>query len=454
MLEAARARRFQVVLCKTQSRFTRDMELVEKYLHGLFPLWGIRFVAVVDHVDTAVRGGKKARQINGLVNEWYLEDLSENIRAVFDSKRRAGQFIGSFSAYGYRKDPEDHSRLLLDPIPAEVVRTIFRLCLEGWGRQAIAARLNREGVLNPTAYKQAQGLRYRNGTSALGLWNKTTVGRILRSETYTGAMVQGTRRKPSYKAKQCVPVPEEEWFRVAGTHEAIVDRETFDAVQRLLDSRARSDGTGEVHLLAGKVRCGDCGGPMVKVSQTYKGTRRSYLQCALYAATRHEPRCTRHSIRLDALTERVVDRLREEVKEHYVLTEPARFLPAGGLHTPEKTLREEAKALTREVDRRTAALGCLYLDRASGLLTPGQFQELNRRLTEERDALGRRLTAVGERIKMVEIPDLDLSPELLVREALRLDPMPRTLVELLLKAVLVGERREDGSQEIELIWNL
>ena len=91
MIEAARQKKFQIVLCKSQSRFTRDMELVEKYIHGLFPVWGIRFIAVADSADTEVKGNKKARQINGLVNEWYLEDLSENIRMVFDLKRREGE---------------------------------------------------------------------------------------------------------------------------------------------------------------------------------------------------------------------------------------------------------------------------------------------------------------------------------------------------------------------------
>ena len=135
MLRDARDQKFEIILCKTQSRFTRDLELVEKYIHGLFPVWGIRFIAVVDHVDTALRGSKKARQINGLVNEWYLEDLSENIRAVFAQKRRAGQYIGSFPAYGYEKDPADHNHLVIDAQAAETVRLIFSLCLSGRGKQ-------------------------------------------------------------------------------------------------------------------------------------------------------------------------------------------------------------------------------------------------------------------------------------------------------------------------------
>ena len=119
MIAAARAGQIDVILAKSQSRFTRDMELVEKYLHGLFPLWGVRFLALVDHVDTADPAGKKSRQIYGLMNEWYLEDLSANVRAVLTHKRRQGCSIASGALYGYRKDPDNKGHLLVDPEAAE-----------------------------------------------------------------------------------------------------------------------------------------------------------------------------------------------------------------------------------------------------------------------------------------------------------------------------------------------
>ena len=115
MLRDAEAGTFQIILCKTQSRFTREVELVEKYLHGLFPIWGIRFISVVDNADTQVRSNKKSRQINALVNEWYLEDLSDNIRSVLTAKRKQGLHIGASALYGYRKDPDRKGGLLPDP---------------------------------------------------------------------------------------------------------------------------------------------------------------------------------------------------------------------------------------------------------------------------------------------------------------------------------------------------
>ena len=127
-----------IVLCKMQSRFTRDMEHVEKYIHGLFPQWGIRFVGKVDNADTVVKGNKKSRQINGLINEWYLEDLSENIRDTIKDKHVNGQFTGPFAPYGYIKNPEDKNHLLIDPVASVVVKKIFELFTEkGYGVRKI-----------------------------------------------------------------------------------------------------------------------------------------------------------------------------------------------------------------------------------------------------------------------------------------------------------------------------
>jgi site-specific DNA recombinase len=241
MLKDAEAKKFQVLLVKTQSRFTRDMELAEKYLHGLFPEWGIRFIAVVDHADTEIRGNKKARQINALINEWYLEDLSENVRAVLDAKRRAGQYIGGFALYGYQKNPNDKNQLVPDPEAAAVVQHIFARYLAGASLRDITAELNDAGIENPAMHKQSQGTGYRNGRAKAdaGKWNRTTVRRILHERMYTGDMVQGRNRKLSYKSKKMVPVPEKEWFIVPNVHEAIISREMFAAVQARLAQQAR-----------------------------------------------------------------------------------------------------------------------------------------------------------------------------------------------------------------------
>ena len=447
MLRDARDQKFEIILCKTQSRFTRDLELVEKYIHGLFPVWGIRFIAVVDHVDTALRGSKKARQINGLVNEWYLEDLSENIRAVFAQKRRAGQYIGSFPAYGYEKDPADHNHLVIDAQAAETVRLIFSLCLSGMGKQKIAAELNRRGILNPTAYKRARGWICPGGKSAL--WSHATVGRILHNELYTGTMVQGVKHKISYKSNLCVSVPREAWIRVPGTHEAIIDPQVFQTVQSVLARRTRSDGSGQTHPLAGLVRCGACGASMIRVSHTYKGKKRSYLQCGRYASDRAGALCTRHSIRLDILTDAVKRELREQIARWYTPGSSIRDLP----QKPRAAAASgQLAALRTQLARREAALRTLYLDRADGTVTPEQFAALGASFQAEADTLRAHLAALeAQAAQAHDAPPACTAQH--IRELLSPGRFFRPLATLLIDRIEIDERDPlQDTQAVRIVW--
>lgn len=452
MLEAAKEKKFQMILCKTQARFTRDMELVEKYIHGLFPVWGIRFIAVVDNADTEVKGNKKARQINGLVNEWYLEDLSENIRMVFDMKRRQGQYIGGFPIYGYQKDPKDHNHLVIEPEAAEVVRQIFRWSLEGHGKQEIARMLNDRGVPNPTRYKLERGWASGHPVSNHhGLWNKTTIWRMLRNEMYTGVMLQGRRKKVSYKSKALVDMPKDQWFRVEGTHEAIIDRELFQAVQRGLQLRSKTDGTGEAHLLSGLVKCMDCGSTMSKTTNCQQGRPRvSYLRCKLYADSGKQKLCTRHSIRFDQLTNLVSERIRYYVQHSFQL-EGIDISPPRD--TYKEALEQEQKSLGAQLEKRNLALKTLYLDKVSGILSEGQFVALNRDFLAEKSRLERRLAQIGEELEQQTQPVDQAALMERARELLKLETIPRELVVALIEKVEVGEKDpETGKQEVRITW--
>lgn len=279
LLSGAENREFDIILCKTQSRFTRELELVEKYINYLFPLWGIRFISIVDNADTAVKSNKKTRQINGLINEWYLEDMSDNIRAVLTNRRRNGFFIGAFAPYGYKKDSENRGHLIIDEEAAEVVRLIFELYVRGLGRTAIARELNARHIPTPADYKKAHGERYSNGAKMGGghLWRYYTVSSILTSEVYIGNLVQNKSHSVSYKTKLVKPTPRAEWIRVTDTHEPVVDRGIWNKAQEILNSRTkRKTASGFVNIFSGKVFCGLCGRRMT-VSKASNGGR--YLIC-------------------------------------------------------------------------------------------------------------------------------------------------------------------------------
>ena len=448
MIDDAKQRKFEIVLCKTQSRFTRDMELVEKYIHGMFPIWGIRFVAVADNADTAVKGNKKARQIAGLVNEWYLEDLSENIRMVFDMKRKEGKYIGGSPVYGYRKDPANRNHLIIDPEAAEVVRQIFQWSLEGHGKQNIAYMLNERGVVSPLRYKEASGLsqnHYRKRD--FGLWNKTTVWRILRNEMYAGVMVQGRTKKVSYKSKVMVSMPEDKWYRVEGTHEPIIDRATFDAVQRGMDLRTRSDGTGNVHPLSGLVKCMDCGSTMSKTKNHYN---HEYLRCRLFTDSGKQRLCSNHAIRLDRLIDDVSDQVRAYVRDYFDLSK-ADLRPKEDTRAAE--LEREKEKLAADLEKRGAALRSLYLDKVSGAISDGQFVEMNAAFSAEKSRIGQRLAQIDGKLAERAAPKRREDLMRQAEELLKLESVPRELFVGLIEEVRVGQRdSQTGEQKVEVLW--
>ncbi len=276
LLGDAEAHKFDIVLCKTQSRFTRELELVEKYIHGLFPLWGIRFVSVVDNADTENKGNKKSRQINALINEWYLEDMSDNIRSVLKSRRENGFHIGSFALYGYKKDPAKRGCLIVDEEAAAVVREVFTMFSKGYGKAAIARILNERGVPSPSAYKKQKGLAYKQPTDkGCLLWRYSSISKMLTNEMYIGNMVQGKYGSVSYKTKQNKPRPQSEWYVVRGTHEAIIEHELWETVQGMLATRSKPFSDGQIGLFASKVRCANCG----YVMHSYKNGSARYLRC-------------------------------------------------------------------------------------------------------------------------------------------------------------------------------
>lgn len=446
LIRAAQEHRFDLVLAKTQSRFTRDMELVEKYLHGKFPEWGIRFIAVVDRVDTQDRAGKKSRQINGLVNQWYLEDLSASVRSVLDQKRRQGVYIASFPLYGYRKDPADKGRLVPDRETAPVVRRIFALALGGAGARKIARVLNGEGIPSPAARKALEGIPCP-GAGERPLWSPATVSRILHNRTYAGDLVQGRHRKISYRSKRTVNLPPDQWMVVEGTHQPLVPPRTFDRVQDLLRDRARSGGNGQIHPLARLAVCAGCGSIL---EQTGTGGRR-YLRCRVHQ--RAPDRCSNSTCTpLESLEGLVLDRVRRYAAAWFD-PEQIPFAPVGNSPARQRqALEGEIRGIDRELARRQKALEALWLDRGEGTLDRATFEALSRTFRLEKKGLTRQRQALEEALARLPDPEALAADRKARAEALaRVPILTRDLAVGLVERILVSPRKE-GTQEILLVW--
>ena len=459
MIQAASEQKFDVVLAKTQSRFTRDMELVEKYLHGKFMEWGIRFIAVVDHVDTNDTANKKSRQINGLINEWYLEDLSTNVRSVLDHKRKEGLFIGSFARYGYCKDPNAKGKLIIDPEAAEVVRRIFSMALSGMGAHKIARILNDEKIPSPTAYKQLHGIRYhiaaKNPNAAL--WSSPTVYQMLHDQLYVGDMVQGRHKKVNYKSEKTIWLPKSQWIVVPDTHEAIIDRDTFETVQRMLKERTRSGSGGCIHPLARKVVCGCCGSVMEQTARQpgADGTRIRYVRCRMHQRAPEvcgNETCTD----LKALENAVLERIRAYAADYFdpeKVTLPEQDDP---IRQRKQAKRDELKRLKSKVERRRKAMQELYLDKVSGLIDTVQFSEMNQTFLEEVKKAETRIHTLEAELEQQQQEETSAVQTQMqrVRERAQVPHLTRELVVLLIHRVIVSPKDPlTGEQKVTIEWN-
>ena len=391
MMEDIKARKINCIIVKDLSRLGRNYIETGRYLEKIFPLLGIRFVSVLDNYDSVTEESEADQIIlpfKNLINDAYCRDISAKIRSQLDVKRKMGKFIGSFAAYGYRKDPKDVNRLLIDTYAANIVKMIFDMKIDGTNSQRIAQKLNSMGVLPPAEYKRSCGLNfdcgYRSGNHPK--WEVVSVNRILTNEIYTGTMVQGLNSKISYKLKQSRAVPKEDWIRVENTHEPIVTKKVFDEVQRMLTFDTRTAPTNDgLYVFAGLIYCGDCGQSMVRRRVTHGGKQYTYFHCSSY---KNGDGCTSHLISTENIEEMVLKAIRKQIelisKAEDVLKSIDR-IPEDQLYirTLNQQLVETDKALERYRNLRTQA----YTDMLDEVITKDEYKDISSKFTERADKL-------------------------------------------------------------------
>lgn len=455
LLKDAERHRFDIILCKTQSRFTRELELVEKYIHGFFPVWGIRFISIVDNADTANKGNKKSRQINGLVNEWYLEDMSENIRSVLTNRRKNGFHIGAFALYGYKKDPDQKGHLIIDEEAAAVVREVFTLFSQGYGKTAIARMLNDRGIPNPTEYKRLHGLRYKQPkTKNSTLWKYSAISDMLTNEIYIGNMVQGKYGSVSYKTKQNKPRPKSEWYIVEGTHEPVIDRELWDKVQALAAQRAKPFAAGTIGLFAGKARCANCGYTMRSSKSAPRRGSKHYLQCSNRHAARDA--CIGSFISVDRLERMVIDEINKLAGEYLDRDELEQSIEfCDNLQGQKKRLLSDMSVYKKKAADFSKGIRELYLDKVKGLISGSDYVEMSKDFTAEHERLERVIAEAEKQLAEIEekIAAGDNRRQI-IEQYTNLEHLNREIVEILIDHISVG-KRIPGTRDvpIEIHWN-
>lgn len=395
MMEDIYSGKVNCVVVKDLSRFCRNASEGGQYLDNTFVRLRVRFIAINNGIDTASNHMNAATQcisvgVTNVINESVAATTSVNVRGTLNVNRQQGKFIGSFASYGYQKDPSDHHKLVVDAETAPIVRMIFQKFINGQSIIGIAKTLNEMGIPNPSTYKKLKGYSYKHpvGASNDGLWPDSSVRMILRNRMYTGDMIQGKNTTVSYKIRQCRAVPKEDWIVVENTHEAIIDKETFEKAQALFSRHTRSTpATGQVHPFAGLVHCSACKRSMSKKTNHHPYGTYHYFRCST-ARKMQKSACTNHSIRMDKLEQAILVYLQTTIRTAVEFRELLKKINASPLRRQEASHLQKTLAVQQnERAKYMQAMADLYPDWKNGLLEQDEYLLIKANLKEKIAAL-------------------------------------------------------------------
>ncbi|SDN51374.1 recombinase family protein [Acetanaerobacterium elongatum] len=306
------------VIVKDLSRMGRNYVYTGLYQDQYYRK-DIRLISILDNFDSLYNNDDLMVPIKNIFNEQYAHDISLKVRSALDVKRKNGEFIGSQACYGYMKDPKDKHHLIIDEMVAPNVQLIYKLFISGMAKGSIAKELNRQGIICPSEYKKSKGERYSQSEhyAKQMYWNDTSVRLILTNQIYTGDMVQHKQTVKSFKIHQNILLDKSQWLIVPNTHEAIIDKGTWELAQKILNTDTRKNlQTGNVYLFAGLIYCGDCRRAMsVRKNSASSKTSYTYYICGTYR-TYGKDKCSSHAIRYDILIDVVLNGIREQIEKY------------------------------------------------------------------------------------------------------------------------------------------
>ena len=461
MMEEVEAGRVEAIVIKDMSRLGRDYLKVGQVMEILRQR-GVRLIAINDGVDS-LKGDDDFTPFRNIMNEFYARDTSRKIRSVFKSKGMSGKHLTGTVIYGYLWD-EKREHWLVDEEAAAVVRHIFALAMEGYGPYQIATKLSEEKIEIPAVHlaRYGEGVNKNKTFADIYRWSASTVVEILKKREYLGHTVNFKTRK-HFKDKKSHYVDESEWTIFENTHEAIIDQETFDNVQRIRgNARRYPDGFGEAHPLTGLMYCADCGGKMY-VHRTYNGKRVPQYTCGQYGKYPIGSLCpTQHRIKAEAVLTLIADMLRAIAE--YSKNDRAEFI-----RTVQETQAAQQTADISKKRKRLAAaqkragelekLICkIYEDNALGKLPDARYEALDAQYAKEQDALNTEIAELEKAVTGYEQSRKSAEKFIaLIDKYENFDTLTNTMLNEFVEKILVHERARKGSQdttqEVEIYFN-
>jgi len=462
MIDEVRAGNVEACIIKDMSRFGRDYLQVGSYMEVLRKN-DTRLIALNDNVDT-LKGDDEFTPFRNIMNEWYARDTSKKIRSAYKAKNLAGKHTSSSVPYGYLKSEKDKDQWVVDPVAAPIVKRIFQMTMEGKGPYQISKILSDEHIEIPAYYHQKMGigLWQTREIKYPYQWGSSTIVHILSNPCYLGHTCNFKTRK-HFKDKKSHYVDQDQWTIIENTHEAIIDQETFDNVQRLRKNiRRYPDGWGEAHPLGGLLFCADCGGKMY-VHRTNNGKRIPQFTCAEYGKIPVGTRCkTQHRVNADVVMTLIKETLREiinfskEDEDEFVrIVRKAVASQQSDEASDQRARLDECRKRSQELD---VLLCKIYEDNALGRLPDRRYAVLEAQYTKEQEALDSEIINLQNLVSGGNESHLSAGKFIaLVKRYQDFEELTTTMLNEFIYKILVHERdqkgRPDSPQTIEIYFN-
>lgn len=437
------------IIVKDLSRFGRETIEMGRLTQVVYPSLGITFIAIQENVNTSTGTGLEMMPFYNIFNEWYAEQTSKKIKAVFKSKAENGERVAAAVPYGYLKAPDNPKQWIIDEPAAKIVKYIFELCLSGLGPKKIARRLENEKVITPTEHYYHMGRKtgHKRPENPYA-WSEKSVAQILDNQQYTGCTVNFKTTFVSFKVKKTVFRPEEEWQIIPDTQEAIIDQDTFERVHELRKHRRRNSATGKSSIFAGLLYCADCGSKLYYCASKSIEDGKEFYRCSGYKEGRGS--CTIHYIRDSVLQELVLDTLRRVAK--YVQEFEPVFLylfakqNSLGREATVRTMKQNVEKSKRRIKELDMLIERIYEDNVIDKLSDERYYRMSANYEKEQKELISTVEHNEQMIREAEQKKVNLKVFLdAIRECIDLKELTPTIINTLIQRIEVHRSQTDDT---------
>lgn len=384
--------KINTVITKDLSRLGRDYIDTGRYVQRYFPENRIRYIALLDGIDTLEDAGMNdIAPFKSVINDMYVKDISKKITSALKERKTAGNFLAVTAPYGYKKNPENRYQLVINEEEAKVVRYIFRLYLQGNGLTKIAKILTEEEIPVPGISRNIGTTRK---TKLYNCWKQTTISRILKNPVYIGNLEQFKRKKVNYKSKKRVSVPKEDRVICYNTHEPIIKKEDFDEVQKIItENKAFSKSTKHDYLFKGFLYCADCGAKLYLTYSDYAykkyGEYRYTTVC--YTYSKYYNQCSRHSNSIPILEKILIENIKKVCNAYLNRDLEKELIEMVEKENKKNVLEQEYNKKINNIETKIEDLNLcirnLYMDKVKNVITENDYIELSKNFSQERDKL-------------------------------------------------------------------